>query len=262
MRRRRPRKQYRPPPRMRPRHTLNRRNHPRATAAQALRPRAPEAAAGKPGQQATLFGGFEAAAKDERLSEIRLSLGDVAGLFRVQPSTVTGWRNEGLPVEGGGRQGARGSVELGKLCEWIYANKINTRAASNERDWLTREQARKIARENAVADCELVWTGDVLRINSDLYSAIKQQLQAIGSRVANDVAAVDRAGECRYIINGEARRVLTSIATSMAEQSKSLGSDAQAEQYRLAATGEDAGPVGGQQQDTTADEGRAGALAH
>jgi len=191
-----------------------------------------------------------------------LTFGQFAALMGVgSQSTVTNWRNEGMPAYGGQRQGAGGHVVLGEALAWLYEHKTKLRGSTSERDRLTREQWVEKARQNAVAQGELIYSADIRRALEPILAWTNAEFRSLGGRCCADAAASDSQAEVQSIIDGHAASALERIAGKVRELGESLGADAAVQRTVEAATGEDAGSVGGSEPDTAVNGADTGALA-
>jgi terminase small subunit / prophage DNA-packing protein len=124
----------------------------------------------------------------KRVKYPTVTLSQFAKLVGTSAQTVTNWRREGMPCAGGGRHGAAARVDLEQALPWVIARR-DTRPDS-QRERLAREQADRVAIDNAERRGELVDAQMVDVTLSRFAAEIKAQHQTIVNRCAHEFAAV------------------------------------------------------------------------
>lgn len=124
----------------------------------------------------------------KRVTYPTVTLSQFAKLCRVSAQTVTNWRREGMPCTGGGRHGAAARVDLEQALPWVVARRDSRPDSQRER--LAKEQADKVALENARTVGDLVDAGMVGHVLARLATEISAQHGTIVNRCTHEFAAL------------------------------------------------------------------------
>lgn len=89
-----------------------------------------------------------------------------------------------------------------------------------ERARLAKEQADKLARENALARGEVVYASEIETWLTSLFSALMQRIRALAAKVAPEAHGSETIAECEAIIRRHVDEALEEIA-----QAKWIGPD-------------------------------------
>lgn len=158
-----------------------------------------------------------------RLAVAPMSRNEFARLFGVSGGTVTNWMTAGMPATRKGRQGAQVSIDPYLACPWVYAHREE--APGSQRDRLAKEQADKLALENARRRGELIFSHQVAESLSKLAAELSARLDAVAGRTASEFAGITDAGTIRRRMLDELRNVRAAFADTTAELADALGAD-------------------------------------
>jgi len=143
-------------------------------------------------------------------------------------SRSTGWVSNqiaaGMPRSGGGVSGKRLSIPLAKAVAWEIerAQMVASEPAATERARLHREQADKLALENAVRRKELVYTATVDALCRRAASMWASELDGVPGRMAGELVGISDAAEVRHRLFKEMR----SVRKRFADECGRIASDA------------------------------------
>lgn len=143
---------------------------------------------------------------------IRISRARLARLTGRTPQAVSQWLADGLPHEGGGH-GKRVTIELDQALPWLLDHRGTGPGSQRER--LAKEQADKLALENAASRGELVYAEHVDWLIAEAVSLLKQQILGLPGRLATQLASMDDPALIRSHLQGECRQVLESYRGAM-----------------------------------------------
>jgi len=120
----------------------------------------------------------------------------------------------GMPAVRSGRAGAKVQIDTAVALPWLLG-RASERAAptpDSQRDRLAREQADKVALENAQRRGELVPIAQVRAVASELVSRLGSALEGLPGRLANEIAGISDPAEIRARIGDEIRGARTAFA--------------------------------------------------
>lgn len=165
----------------------------------------------------------------------------------VSPQTVTNWMIAGMPCERTGRQGSHVRIEPRRAVPWV----INHREPpGSQRERLAGEQADKVAMENEARRGRLIDAGLVEECFMGLRAHLAQALDAIGGRLANELAGIDDPGVIRTKILEETREIRSGVEKYDLRTAEALERIAQDLERGEAAAEQDGEPVGGPEEAT------------
>jgi len=195
------------------------------------------------GSQAMLGGGWHAPQNTSLAQDIGstpINASTLATLCGVANSTVTTWSNEGLPSRAGGKgQGKRAEYLLSEVMPWL-AQRGSKRSSIDSRDAVSREQAIKLMRENALAEQELINTAEMGRVLEKLLILNHANIKSLPGRLCNVVAAESSAAVCRDHLRKACRSATAAFAQELAQYAERIGLAAEDIRNAEAAAGEDA----------------------
>lgn len=167
-------------------------------------------------------------AKAERIS---VTLTELAGLFAVSKATVKAWCDEGMPSNGGGRQGKARTIFLDEALPW-YVRKMN-----RANDGLS-ELEKKHRVDRLIKEVELAQRlGNVIdsdAVNKSFAAAIvglNVDLQKYKDERCRDFAASSCAIHIRETIGSDMQKLRERFANrlgELADYCEQLASDADA----------------------------------
>jgi len=151
--------------------------------------------------------------KDKRPA---LTLRQAAKACGVSTNTVHQWcERDGLASES---TRSRRMILLADLLRFL-ARRADSKAAggTGQRDRLAKEQADKIAIENAISRGELIYAAHAKQIRLEAITMLAGQLDGISGRFAIDLAAESDASVIRVKLRDEHRRIRSAYARSLGE---------------------------------------------
>ena len=162
----------------------------------------------------------------------RLKAGEVAERCDVSRQTVQSWYNEGLA--------RRPTID--QVLQFLAHRKGY--APESQRERLAREQADRVALENAARRGELMPLADAIAAATEFATDIAARLDAVAGRLANEIPGITDAATARARLLEEHRAIRAASAEHLGALSKEeslLESDAGANR---AAAPKDREPVG------------------
>ena len=175
---------------------------------------------------------------------------ELAEILDVSKATITMWAREyGMPVAVKGKRGQTNGYELAAIFRWYgswQVDKVLAKGATNsdgqiidgkqEEARLKKHQADKAEVEAQKAREEVLLIEDVKDILSEIAVTFGSQLDALGGRLANELAAIDEPAEIRQRLFAEGRRIreqtadaLESLASQASERDFDIGESTAAE---------------------------------
>lgn len=126
----------------------------------------------------------------------------LAEAFSVHMQTVTGWEQEGMPVETRGSRGRPSMYRLADCLEWRIQRELAARGVGEtgvldpiqEKALLDSKRREELEMKIAVRRGELVSVADEARRNADVATAVKARLRGIPDAIADQVATAARLG--------------------------------------------------------------------
>lgn len=186
----------------------------------------------------------------------RLTLREFAALLDRSPDTVSRWCANGMPHEQPGKANAGFEIDPAKALPWVLTYALEPPKES-QRERLAREQADKVALDNANRRGELVDAVMVDQVLKALAVGIASQHKTITNRCAHEFASISDPQRIRerfteeFATTGEA---LAALVGDLAAACERAAQDAAAAESEAAAL---AGSVGRREPDPA--EGQRGA---
>jgi len=187
----------------------------------------------------------EVAFGDRKLMSGRLvSHKELASILDITQTTLTGWhRDQGMPVAVKGKKGSTYSYDMAAVFRWYGAWQVDkVLAKGHERGGkivdIKREEARlkmhqadKAEIEALKAKNEVLMIEDVKDTLNDVAVIYGSQLDALGGRLANELAAIEEPAEIRQKLFAEGRRIREATAHALealvAQDSVLIGADSE-----------------------------------
>ena len=144
-----------------------------------------------------------------------LSQKGFAALCDVSPQTVSNWCEAGMPNKGGGGHGETRSINVRQAIPWVVANR--TEKPGSERERLAREQADKVALENAKTRGEHIIAQQVEDALAAAIAGLASQLDGHPGRMATPLASIDDPALIRSKLQDETRRIRDTYARQLTE---------------------------------------------
>lgn len=144
-----------------------------------------------------------------------LSQKGFAKLCDVSPQTVSNWCEAGMPHTGGGGHGETRKINVRTALPWVVANR--TEKPGSERDRLAKEQADKIAIENAQSRKELIKAQHVEDSIAEALANLATQLDGLPGRMATTLSSIEDPALVRSKLQDEVRRIRVTYAQFLAE---------------------------------------------
>lgn len=188
-----------------------------------------------------------------------LSLRDFAELVDRSPDTVSRWCAAGMPHEQPGKTNAGFAIDLRKALPWVVTYALEPPKES-QRERLAREQADRLALENAHRRGELIDAQLHGEIVKTLASSTSQLLEAVASRCANELAGITDPAAVHARVKEEHRGIRRTMASIVGEFADGLDEAAGSPIVVSTATGPSAGSVGGREAHPAEGFGGAGAV--
>ena len=144
-----------------------------------------------------------------------LSQKGFAKLCDVSPQTVSNWCEAGMPNEGGGGHGETRTINVREALPWVVANR--TEKPGSERERLAKEQADKIAIENAQSRKELIKAQHVEDSIAEALANLTTQLDGLPGRMATPLSSIEDPALLRSKLQDEVRRIRITYAQHLAK---------------------------------------------
>jgi len=151
---------------------------------------------------------------------IKVSRARFARMAGVTPQSVSQWIADGLPADNAGKRGQRIEIDLDAALPWL----IDNRGAppGSERERLAKEQADRLALQNAETRRELVRAEHVERTIGEALGLLKEQINGIPGRLATQLSSVEDPAMCRSLLMAESSRILDSYKTALEDLAQNL----------------------------------------
>lgn len=160
---------------------------------------------------------------------------------------VSGMIKKGMPVLAAGRPGRECQIEPGHAIDWEIAQARAGRKqekTETQRDRLAKEQADKVAIENAVRRGELAKVAHFRAVATAAVSYLSSELDGIAGRLANELAGISDPAEIRQRLLAQHRDARATFAQRLAKLGESCATGAGPSTAGDAAEESDAEPVG------------------
>jgi phage terminase Nu1 subunit (DNA packaging protein) len=192
--------------------------------------------------------------KSNRISGQWLTVTEVADLTEKPTQTVHDWTNAGLKSK---KEGRNRLVLLPDLIKYLAAREYQP---GSQRERLAKEQADKVAIENATKRGEFIFAGQVTDVFAALGADLAARHDAVPGRVASEFAGITEPAVIRSRLLDELRGVRAAFADAGAKLADALGSGADDGGDSDPAPEEERGTVGGREPGTATGKRRAGAV--
>lgn len=126
---------------------------------------------------------------------LKLEIGTFAALLRVTEKAVRDWIAAGMPVanqgsRGGGKNRDKTLIDLQAAIGWYFRENYERMELERQRSDLAREQARKVALENAERSTVLVRAAPLAKAFADAASSAQAALLSIPTKEAPMLASL------------------------------------------------------------------------
>lgn len=138
-----------------------------------------------------------------------------AKLVGVSKVSVSNWCEAGMPHEGGGKPGNPFNINVREALPWLAANR--TEKPGSERDRLAKEQADKIAIENAQSRKELIKAQHVEDSIAEALANLATQLDGLPGRMATPLSSIEDPALVRSKLQDEVRRIRITYSQQLAK---------------------------------------------
>jgi len=172
----------------------------------------------------------------------------------------TGWISKmldfGMPAIRSRRKGSPVRINTAEAIPWLLeqAKAEAKPAAESQRERLAREQADKVALENAASRGELVRSADVEALVLETIAQLGSVLDGVPGRLANELAGLADPAEIRARLMQELRGARSAFADRLAQLADAGEQLAESGDDREAAAASDAGGMGGRESGASARE--------
>jgi len=153
---------------------------------------------------------------------------ELASILDVSQASLTMWhRDYGMPMAIRGKRGQTHSYDMGEVFRWYGAwqvDKVLAKGAERagkvvdlkrEEARLKMHQADKAEVEAQKARCEVLMIDDVKDTLNEIATTYGSQLDALGGRLANELAAIEDPAEIRQKLFAEGRRIREQTADAL-----------------------------------------------
>lgn len=153
---------------------------------------------------------------------------ELAEILDVSKVTITNWcRDYGMPIAIQGKRGQAHQYDMGACFRWYGAWQVEKVLAGGaekggevivlktEEARLKRHQADKAEVEAQKAKNEVLLIEDVKDTLNAVAVVYGSQLDALGGRLANELAAIDEPAEIRQKLFAEGRRIREATANAL-----------------------------------------------
>ena len=153
---------------------------------------------------------------------------ELASILDVSQATLTSWhRNYDMPIAVKGKRGAGYSYDISTVFRWYGAWQVDKALGKGhekggevivlktEEARLKKHQADKAEIEALKAKNEVLLIEDVKDTLNDVAVVYGSQLDALGGRLANELAAIEEPAEIRQKLFAEGRRIREATANAL-----------------------------------------------
>jgi phage terminase Nu1 subunit (DNA packaging protein) len=158
-----------------------------------------------------------------------------------------------------GRQGREAQIVAEQAVPWVVLHRETPPGSQRER--LAKEQADKVALENAVKRGELIFSDQVAEVLLTLSADLASRHDALPGRMASELAGINEPAVIRQRLLDELRAVRASFADAITKLADALGSAEDSGGDSEAAAETDGERVGKRKPRAAAGKRRAGAVA-
>jgi phage terminase Nu1 subunit (DNA packaging protein) len=190
-----------------------------------------------------------------RISDAVLTLAEAAEATGKPVQTVHEWTKNGLVSRKDGRHRL---ISIGDLVRFLAAREYQP---GSQRERLAKEQADKVALDNAAKRGELLHADHVAEVLTSLAANLGAQLDALPGRCASELAGLNEPGVIRARLLDETRGIRAAIADATARMAEPRADAADDGGDSEAAEETDGGGVGEPKPRATGRKRRAGTVA-
>lgn len=156
---------------------------------------------------------------------------ELSQILDVSRLTVTNWTNDhGMPQAEKGKRGTRHQYDIGACFRWYGEWQVSKVLRTNPDDGsgtgtvislkteearLKKHQADKAEVEAQKAKGEVLIVDDVKDSLNDIAVSFGSQLDALGGRLSNELAAITDPAEIRKVLFEESRRIRSATADAL-----------------------------------------------
>ena len=163
-----------------------------------------------------------------------ISRKELADLIGKSERWVSKLIEEGLPVAGGGGKGNPLQIDSQQAIEWLIAQALRSEigdddeedgpggGAKSEDRLLKRARREKLQIEIDLARKRLAPVDGVVFFLNTIAAVYATQLDAVGSRLASDLAVIDDPAEIRAKLFDETRRIRAATADRLEQRAQEL----------------------------------------
>ncbi len=144
-----------------------------------------------------------------------------AALLGVTPQAVSQWIDAGMPCKRGKGRGHVVVIDLAAALPWVLARR---EPKGSQRERLAKEQADKVALENAVKRGELIFASQVAEVFSVLSADLASRHDAVPGRLASELAGINEPAVIRERLLDDLRSVRAAFADAIEKLADVLGS--------------------------------------
>lgn len=144
-------------------------------------------------------------------------------MVAVSPQAVTGWIENGMPCRRGKGRGNPVEVDIAVALPWVMSRR---EPQGSQRERLAKEQADKIALENAVKRGELIHTSHVADVMSSLGADLAARHDAGPGRLAGELAGLSDPAVIRQRLLDEFRGIRGAFSDAIAKLADAIGTPA------------------------------------
>jgi phage terminase Nu1 subunit (DNA packaging protein) len=153
----------------------------------------------------------------------RAEFAEIVGFSAQQ---VQEWMKAGMPGDAG-RRGKECRIDTAAAIRWLVDRGSTKRSASSgddsERERLNREQADKVALQNAQTRKQLVRREHVQLVLLESNALLAGQLDGVAGRLANEIAGTTEPAKIRQLLLDEHRRIRSAYADALGKLAESGG---------------------------------------
>ncbi len=149
---------------------------------------------------------------DKPHAPMRVSRARLARMTGKTPQAVSQWVADGMPHTGGGR-GKALTIDLDQALPWLIDNR--GAAPGSERERLAKEQADKLALQNAQTRRELIRSEHVAWFVGEALAQLKELIMNLPGRLATKLASIEDPAVARSELLSESTRILESYQAAL-----------------------------------------------
>jgi phage terminase Nu1 subunit (DNA packaging protein) len=149
-----------------------------------------------------------------------VNAGQFAELCGVTATTVTNWRREGMPCTVRGKTAV--TIELAQALPWVLARR--DRRPDSQRERVAREQADRLALQNAQSRGELITRGSVSAAIEECFGLLIGELDGLPGRLGMELAAANEPAVISARLRAELMRIRQTAADRIVKFARGSGS--------------------------------------